>query len=90
MLTAPKQNWEWYEKKCHGEHVEWLRKLTAIEALELHSAIHSIGFTPQNQGWALVEELHWEEKVAIRKKICAALAEMDRIRRERCHSKNLG
>ncbi len=90
MLTAPRQDWKLNEEKCHEEHVKWLKQLTVVEALELHFALHSFGFNPQDQSWSRLESAHWEEKLAIRQKLCAALAKLEKIRRERPPSKNFG
>jgi hypothetical protein len=92
MLTPPQQNWDLYDEKCREEHVRWLRNLTPAAAMALYESFHSAASSQRGDSAGLerLEERRWEEKLAIRRAMCATFRKLDWIRRERRHSQNSG
>jgi hypothetical protein len=88
MLDAPNHDWDLYEKACRPAHIAWLRSLTPDDALALYEEFHSFvsSQTGDDPGLARLEKLRWEEKVAIRQRMVAAFAALDRMRREGLHT----
>ena len=82
MIEAPRQNWTWYEERSELEHVAWLRSLTPAAAVRLCEDLHSFArrFMPTPPDDDAFERQRWGEKLAIRRKIVAALVSLDRRR----------
>ena len=82
MIDAPKQDWTWYEEKSRGEHAAWLRSLTPVAALTLCEALRSFAlrFTQGSPESERLEQEHWREKLAIRRKMLAVFVAWDRRR----------
>ena len=91
MVELPKQDWQLYEEKCHAEHVAWMRSLSPSETLILYEDFYRLASRERkdaSSGFNRLAQRHWEEKLAIRKRVNAALAELDRIRSERAPSQD--
>ena len=91
MLEAPKQDWKLYEEKCRTEHLKWLRSLTPAQTMDLYEEFYRIAksATPAAESQRL-EELRRQEKLAMRARLVATFAEMDRNAGGRRHSKDPG
>ena len=82
MLDGPKQNWQLYEERCRSEHLRWLRNLTPAAALALYEDFHRIA-SGQCTDLERLQETRWKEKLALRRRMYAVFAALDRIRSER-------
>ncbi len=84
MLDAPKQNWKLYEELCEAEHVRWLRSLTPEQSWRLYRSMFQFASRLESISGVSTElELdRWEEKLAIRKRLCDLFAKRDKVRRD--------
>ena len=82
MLAAPRQDWALYERRSRPEHIDWLRRLTPADVLDLYEDFYRLARaqTRPDEGLERIEQIHWAEKVALRRKLHAAFAAMDRLR----------
>jgi hypothetical protein len=82
MLEAPKQDWKLYEAKCREEHNQWLRGLTPSAGLSLFENMRRLAAShvPESPDRERLEAARWQEKLAIRRKLLAVFATMDRRR----------
>jgi hypothetical protein len=89
-MSLPKtRDWGSYERRCEQERVAWLRSLTPAAALALVEDFHrfaaSIEVDPQAA--ERVERKRWQEKLAIRRRVVAALSQLDQASGGRCDSR---
>ena len=84
MIEPPKQRWAWYEEKCRSEHTAWLRSLSPAASFALCEDLYRLARRAQDGASAAerMEQERWQEKLALRKRVVAALTELDRRRRE--------
>ncbi len=90
MLDAPKHNWNLYEEACRPAHIAWLRNLTPDDALALYEEFHFLvaDQAGDDPGLARLENLRWEEKLAIRRRMVTGFIALDRIRSEGHHTED--
>ena len=90
MLSAPRQDWKAYEEKCQAAHLEWLRSLTDQDTLALYEGFHELAAAHRDDsdGIKRLEVMRWREKLAIRRRMCDAFLELDRLRGGQPRSKD--
>ncbi|MBN1420799.1 MAG: hypothetical protein JXP34_18655 [Planctomycetes bacterium] len=88
MPDAPSQDWDLYERACRSEKIAWLRRLTPGQALSLFEEFRTLVSVQPGGSLGLgdLDRRRWEEKLSMRRRVLSALAELDRIRRERSGS----
>lgn len=75
------RDWNAYQRQCMAADTEWLRSLTPAESLILYQSLHRLARAQADDspGWRRLRQKHWEEKVAIRRKLHEAFARLDAI-----------
>jgi hypothetical protein len=73
--------WDVYQQRCSAFHVQWLRSLTPADAIRLYQGLHRLSRAQADDspGWQRLRQKHWEEKLALRRKLHAAFARLDAI-----------
>jgi len=81
MSPATRRRWDVYEERCRREHVEWLRSLSPSRALELYEDFHRFVASLKGEPGESerLEKYRWREKLALRKRLVAALRRLDEV-----------
>ena len=84
-MDVTRHDWRRYEELCRAEHVQWLRSLTSSDSLAIMESLHSLAMSLQDgsPGQERLERERWEEKLAIRRRMCQVYAKMDQLKSER-------
>ncbi|NUQ62664.1 MAG: hypothetical protein HUU20_09255 [Pirellulales bacterium] len=72
-------DWNAYQQQCDAFHRQWLRCLTQKESVILYQGLHRFARAQSDDspGWRRLRQKRWEEKVAIRRKLHEAFAQLD-------------
>jgi hypothetical protein len=83
MLAAPRHDWALCERRSRLEHIDWLRRLTPADVLDLHEDFYSLlaSHTCPDCGLGKISKDHWAEKVALRRKLRSAFLALDQTDR---------
>ncbi len=75
----PERDWNAYQQQCDVFHRQWLRCLTQKESMILYQGLHRLARAQSDHsaGWRKLRQKHWEEKVAIRRKLHEVFARLD-------------
>lgn len=90
-MDYPKRDWRLYEDSCRAEHALWLRGLTAAASWELYQSLFEWGHLQQAEvqaGKRRLEQARWNEKLEVRRRLCAAFGKLDQMRHERLAAAN--
>jgi hypothetical protein len=92
MLDAPQHDWSFYEAKTRAVDAEWNRALSISERFELYASLfNTIWNARENlqRDSQRLDDLRWQEKLAIRERMVEAFHKRDEIRRERSASNDV-
>jgi hypothetical protein len=93
MAVLPQHDWSYYEARLGESDAAWLRSLSIGDRFSLYEDLFNILWTARRKmpgDWARLDQYHWEEKVALRRRTVEAFSKLDQARRERAAANYAG
>lgn len=86
MAIAPQQNWSYYESRVQPIDADWFRSLSVDDRFRLYEDMYVMLLQARQTmpgDWGKLDLVHWNEKLALRRRMNEAFSKMDELRRER-------
>jgi hypothetical protein len=93
MLDAPRQDWAFFEERARPVEAAWLRGLTTDERFALYNDMFNVIWQARRNlegDWERLDDLRWQQKLALRLRMVEAFQKMDQHTRERTADDNTG
>ena len=84
MSFAPQQDWDYVEARSQPSELCRLREMTPSEKFAVYADLYNMLRNAKQQvsgDWELLEQLRWEEKLALRSRMVDAFRKLDELQR---------